>query len=74
MLEAQVGAQYNFGGEQSFDGIKQDNQPNNHRLMLGLSAAVSESTYVSLRYTKDFNIKSEMKIDSDYVLSVNYLF
>ena len=42
--------------------------------MLGLGAAISENTFISLRYTKDFNIKSEMKIDSDYVLSVNYLF
>jgi len=74
ILEAQIGAQYNFGGEQSFDGVKQDNQPNNHRFMLGLGTAISETTFISLRYTKDINIKSEMKIDSDYVLSLNYLF
>lgn len=73
-VETQIGAQYNFGGEQSFDGVDQNNQPNNHRWMLGISRSFSNNTFLALRYTKDFSIKSDMKIDADYVLSLNYLF
>jgi hypothetical protein len=71
---ASVGFQNNGGGDQVINGMRQNNQPDQKRVLLGISALLATDIAASLRYSHDLSIQNSLRIDDDWVLAMHWLF
>lgn len=74
MLETQVGYQFNDGGEQTINGIKQDNETQIKRFFAGFTTGLSKNFLIGFRYARDSSVNYELKTTSDFVLNMHYIF
>lgn len=72
--EGSGGFQNNGGGDQIIDGLRRHNEPDQRRLMFSLGTGLAPDLYASLRYTRDTAARNSLKIASDWVLNLNWLF
>ena len=71
---ANVGFQSNGGGDQIIDGVRQYNQPDQQRVLLGVNTMLAPNVSASLRYSRDVSVENSLRILDDWVLAVHYFF
>ena len=71
---ANVGFQSNGGGDQIIDGVRQYNQPDQQRVLLGVNTMLAPNVSASLRYSHDLSVENSLRIIDDWVLAVHYFF
>lgn len=71
---ASVGFQSNGGGDQIIDGVRQNNKPDQQRVMFNISTMIAPDVAASLRYSRDTSVENSVRIVSDWVLAVHWLF
>lgn len=72
--EGSAGFQGNGGGDQIIDGVRQHNEPDQRRVMLSLGTGLAPNLFASVRYSRDTSARNSLKIASDVVLNLNWLF
>lgn len=71
---ASIGFQSNGGGDQIIDGVRQHNKPDQQRVMMSLNTMLAPDLAASLRYSRDTSVENSVRIVSDWVLAVHWLF
>ena len=71
---ANIGFQSNGGGDQIIDGVRQYNQPDQQRVLLGVNTMLAPNVSASLRYSHDLSVENSLRIIDDWVLAVHYFF
>lgn len=71
---ANIGLQSNGGGDQIIDGVRQHNQPDQQRILLGVNTMLAPNVSASLRYSHDLSVENSLRIIDDWVLAVHYFF
>jgi hypothetical protein len=71
---ASIGFQSNGGGDQIIDGVRQYNQPDQQRVLLGVSTMLAPDIAASLRYSHDLSVQNSLRIVDDWVLALHWLF
>lgn len=71
---ASVGFQSNGGGDQIIDGVRQHNEPDQQRVLFSLNTMLAPDVAASLRYSRDTSVQNSLRIVSDWVLAVHWLF
>jgi hypothetical protein len=71
---ANIGFQSNGGGDQIIDGVRQYNQPDQQRVLLGMNTMLAPNVSASLRYSRDISVENSLRILSDWVVAVHYFF
>lgn len=71
---ANIGFQSNGGGDQIIDGVRQHNEPDKQRVLLGVNTMLAPNVSASLRYSRDISVEKSLRILSDWVVAVHYFF
>ncbi|HWV64052.1 MAG TPA: transporter [Oxalicibacterium sp.] len=71
---ASVGFQSNRGGDQIIDGVRQHNEPDQQRVLFSVNTMLAPDVAASLRYSHDTSVQNSVRIVSDWVLAVHWLF
>lgn len=71
---ANIGFQSNGGGDQIIDGVRQHNQPDQQRILLGVNTLLAPNVSASLRYSHDLSVENSLRILDDWVLALHYFF
>jgi hypothetical protein len=71
---ASVGFQSNGGGDQIIDGVRQNNEPEQQRVLFSLNTLLAPNLAASLRYSHDTSVQNSVRIVSDWALALHWLF
>ena len=71
---ANIGFQSNGGGDQIIDGVRQYNQPDQQRVLLGVNTMLAPNISASLRYSHDLSVENSLRIVDDWVLAAHWFF
>ncbi|WP_028995269.1 transporter [Azonexus hydrophilus] len=72
--ELMAGAQTNAGGETRINGVEQNDEVRNKRLMLGGSYFFDQNTVLSLRYGSDTVARNGFRLEREWLLRVGRRF
>lgn len=72
--EASIGGQWNHGGDQEIEGFDLNNATQQQRYFLALRSFISNTQFLSVRYSQDTRAENDLKISSDIVLRYSWFF